>query len=269
MKISVIITTKNEETHIENALKSIKGQTYPAENIEVIVVDNNSTDKTKEIAGRYTDQIYNLGPERSAQRNFGVEKSTGEYFIFIDADMILSENVIDNCVKMVTSDPDIIGIYVSEIIMGTSLFNQIRRFERSFYDQTPIDCVRFIKKESFQQAGGFDEKLFGGEDWDLNKRLKLLGKTGYIKTPVHHNESQLTLMRFLQKKDYYIKSLDDYINKWDRNDPDIKKQFSAYYRFFGVFIENGKWKKAIKYPHFAIGVLLMKFIVGMKFLLRK
>lgn len=74
IKVSVIVTTKNEEGHITNCLKNIKAQTYPQDKIEIIVVDNNSSDKTKEIAKEYTDKVYNCGPERSAQRNFGVRK---------------------------------------------------------------------------------------------------------------------------------------------------------------------------------------------------
>lgn len=65
MKVSVILTTKNEEKHIGNCLKSVKKQAYPRDEIEIIVVDNNSTDKTKEIAKRYTDKVYNFCPERS------------------------------------------------------------------------------------------------------------------------------------------------------------------------------------------------------------
>ena len=62
--VSVIITTKNEEKHIENLLQSIKRQTY--KNIEIILVDNYSTDRTREIARKYTDKIYLKGPERSS-----------------------------------------------------------------------------------------------------------------------------------------------------------------------------------------------------------
>ena len=72
MILSVIITTKNEEKNIANCLKSIKAQNYPHDKIEIIVVDNNSKDRTKEIAARFTDKVYNFGPERSAQRNYGI-----------------------------------------------------------------------------------------------------------------------------------------------------------------------------------------------------
>jgi len=58
--VSVIVTTRNEEHNIANCLESIKAQTYPQDKIEIIVVDNNSLDKTKEIALKYTNKIYNL-----------------------------------------------------------------------------------------------------------------------------------------------------------------------------------------------------------------
>ena len=92
--VSVIITTKNEEKNIENCLKSIRNQTFlnhrnrfsnhrnqstKQSAVEIIVVDNNSTDRTKEIVEefkkRFTPlnvQLFNRGPERSAQRDFGV-----------------------------------------------------------------------------------------------------------------------------------------------------------------------------------------------------
>ncbi len=70
--VSVVVTTKNEKKHIENCLLSIQEQTYP--HIETIVVDNASTDRTKEIARKYTDLVFDKGPERSAQRNCVVNK---------------------------------------------------------------------------------------------------------------------------------------------------------------------------------------------------
>lgn len=83
--VSVIITTKNEEKNIASCLESIKNQTYPQEKIEIIVVDNDSIDKTKEIALKYTDKVYNFGPERSAQRNFGVRQAKGKYILYLDS----------------------------------------------------------------------------------------------------------------------------------------------------------------------------------------
>ena len=85
--VSVIITTKNSSRTLETCLKSIKDQTY--KNIELIVIDNNSIDNTKEIAKKYTNKVFNYGPERSAQRNFGAKQAKGEYLLTTIAMFIL------------------------------------------------------------------------------------------------------------------------------------------------------------------------------------
>jgi glycosyltransferase involved in cell wall biosynthesis len=266
--ISVIITTKNEGKNIASCLESVKRQNYPQDKIEIIVVDNNSTDKTKEIARKYTDKVFNYGPERSAQRNFGVKIASGEYFLYLDADMILDEDVIKDCAYRITNETDCIALYISEIIMGKKFFSKVRRFERGFYDGTVIDGARFIKKDKFLEVGGFDEKLTGPEDWDLDKKLKKIGKVGLVKTPLYHNEAEFELEKYLSKKGYYVQKFDEYISKWGKDDPDLQKQFGIYYRFFGVFVECGKWKNLLRHPMLTLGMYFLRFLVGVKFLLR-
>ena len=100
-RVSVIITTRNEERNIEKVLVSVKNQTY--KDIEIIVVDNDSMDKTVEIAKRFTKRVYNKGPERSAQRNLGVEKARGRYVLIVDADMELTSGVVESCVEISVS----------------------------------------------------------------------------------------------------------------------------------------------------------------------
>jgi glycosyltransferase involved in cell wall biosynthesis len=327
MLISIIITTKNEEANIKNCLDSILNQNYPKNNIEIIVVDNNSTDKTKNIVEEFkrgftqlNTKLFNYGPERSAQRNFGVEKSSGDYFLYLDADMTLSENVIRDCVdkacpfasgqcnttaitdkssnnkledgkiiksagvknsKLEIGNSDVVGLYISEIVTGKKFWSKVRRFERSFYDGTVIDCVRFVKKDAFQKVGGFDENLTGPEDWDFDKKIRNLGRAcpddcsnnlfgvALIKTPIYHNEAEFNLKKYINKKGYYAQKFDQYIAKWGKNDPDIKKQLGIYYRFFGVFLENRKWKNMIVHPILTAGMLALRFFVGLKYLARK
>src|SRR5579864_2007469 len=96
--VTAIITTKNEESRIENCLKSISNQTYKP--VEIIVVDNNSTDRTKEIAKKHTGKIYDKGPERSAQRNYGSKMAKGKFLLFLDADMQLQPGIIKECVNI-------------------------------------------------------------------------------------------------------------------------------------------------------------------------
>jgi len=264
--ISVVITTKNEEKHIVSCLKSIKNQDYPREKIEIIVVDNNSTDDTVKLAKQYTKNIFTKGPERSAQRNYGmITKSHGQYVMYIDADMELSKKVVSSCVSRATKNPDIIGLYIREIVTGDNYWSKVRRFERSFYEGTVIDCVRFIEKSAFVKVKGFDERLTGPEDWDLDKKIRNLGKVDLIKQPIYHNEAEFNLKKYLAKKSYYSKGLDIYIKKWGKDDPDVKKQFSPLYRLVVVFLEREKWQKLPQQPRLVLGMALLRIGVGFSY----
>lgn len=282
-QVSVIITTKNEELSIKNCLESIKNQNFPEEKVEIIVVDNNSSDKTKEISAKYTEKIYNFGPERSAQRNFGILRSNGKYFLYLDADMALSKNVLSECFRKCESE-GYIALYIPEMIMGNGFWIKVRNFERSFYNATCIDAVRFVRRDIFQEApcpkgwasvplsagvSGFDENLTGPEDWDLDRRINRLGKAGIIKSPIYHNEAGFNFKKYINKKTYYAKWFEAYIRKWGRNDPQIKKQFGFWYRYFGVFFEHGKWLRFVRHPFLAIGMYWLRAAVGWGYVLKK
>jgi len=298
--VSVIITTKNEEKNIADCLRSIKFQSYSADRTEIIVVDNNSEDGTKQIAKKYGARVFNKGPERSAQRNLGINKSKGKYIMYLDADMILSSSVIERSVERLEKG-DAVALYIPEVVLGNSYWNKARRFERSFYDGTAIDCVRFITKDVFEQVGGFDLSLTGPEDWDFDKKIRGKGKVEVLdaydfkeindklaefagggtsnlvktlaglspKAVVYHNEAKFNVKKYFEKKQYYSKSFSSYINKWGKNEPDIKKQFGFWYRYFGVFIEDGKWKKLLEFPHLVLGMFSLRFLVGISYMNRR
>ncbi|MCX6812239.1 MAG: glycosyltransferase family 2 protein [Candidatus Berkelbacteria bacterium] len=290
--VSLVITTKNEAKNVDNVMKSILAQTY--EPIEIILVDNGSTDRTKEIAMKYTRKVYNKGPERSAQRNYGmIEKSAGKYVMFIDCDMILAPNLIANCVELM-SKKIFVALHIPEIVLGKNFWSRVRRFERTFYNGTVIDGARFFGKEKFVKAGGFDESMSGPEDWDIDKKMKKIGKIGLLYAGdkiskwkmskfislrgvypenfgpvIYHNEAEFNLKKYLAKKSYYAGSFDTYIKKWGKNDPDICRQLGLKYRYFAVFIENGKWKKLLAHPILSAGMFYLRFSVGVKFIMRK
>lgn len=263
--VSVIITTRNEAVNIGNCLEAIKRQDYPADRMELIVVDNNSTDNTRQIAARYGAKILNFGPERSAQRNQGIRNSIGKYVIYLDADMVLSEHVISECVAQ-SDQEGLAAIYIPERIMGQGFWIKVRDFERSFYNGTCIDCVRFVRRDIFDQISGFDETLTGPEDWDFDHRVRAQGKTGIIRSPLYHNEQVIRFGKYIGKKMYYARSFENYINKWGVADPEVRKQLGWYYRYWKVFTEDGKWKRLIIYPHLAMAMYFLKIILGLKYL---
>ncbi|MCF8070508.1 MAG: glycosyltransferase [Desulfobacterales bacterium] len=292
--VSIVVTTKNEENHIGNCLMSIEEQTYP--HIEAIVVDNDSADNTKEIARKYTELVFDKGPERSAQRNYGmIDVAKGKYVMFIDADMMLSPCLVEACVKELEKGNSV-ALFISEIVIGTSYWCKVRRFERSFYDATVIDSARIYRRDIFCQVGGFDEQIDFGEEWDIDKEVKTIGSISLLnsivceETPwdwklepllwklgiakpakqnvIYHNEEEFNVKKYIKKKGNYAKKFDRYIDKWGKDDPDLKKQFGLWYRYFGVFLAKDQWRKVISHPLLTVGMYLLRFCVGLEFLKR-
>lgn len=262
--VSIIVTTKNSHFFIKKCLESIKKQSY--KNIEIIVVDNNSTDNTKTVAKQYTRYVYNKGFERSAQRNYGIKKAKGIYLLYLDSDMTLSKNVIKQAVIILNESSKIVALYIPEIIKGDSCWTKLRNFERGFYNETAIDAVRIARKKDILAIKGFDESMYTGEDWDLNKRIKKRGELSSTKAPLYHDEHDFKISNFISKKAYYAKGIDPYIKKWGMKDPDLKKQFGLYYRFIEVFIENNKWKKILRHPILTIKMLVLRTILTIVYL---
>lgn len=275
MKVSVVVCTKNEEQNIGRCLESLLGQDYPKGDLEVIVVDNGSTDKTKSIARQYTEKVYCLADEvdlssvknfRGAQLNFGVSKASGDAIFYPDADMTFDEGLIEGAVDLLREHE---ALYVPEVVCGRGLFGKIRSFERGFYNATCIDAVRFVKKSVFEAIGGFDEKniVFGFDDWDFTKTLKKKGcRLGTTVKKLYHHEEELTLRLYIAKKRDYAKTFESYIKKWGKDDPDVSLQFSPWYRVVGIFVREGGWRKLLSKPHLALGMFCLRVLVGISFL---
>ena len=263
-RVSVIITTKNEEKNIERCLKAVQEQTF--KDLEILVVDNSSTDRTKELSLQYTDRVFDKGPERSAQRNFGVEESRGEFVLYLDADMALDPRCIADCVAMMDGRQSLVGLYIPERIVGEGFWIKVRDFERSFYHGTVIDAVRFIRRAEFLQIKGFDLSLCGPEDWDFDKRLKEIGETAVGQYPLFHDEGAFDLDFYLGKKSYYAATFDMYVKKWGAQDRDVRRQLGVVYRFVGVFIEKGKFLRLLIHPLLTAGMYYLRFRVGLQYL---
>lgn len=266
--ISVIIPTKNSEKTIELCLGSIKKQTY--ENIEIIVVDNNSTDKTFELSKKYTKYVFNKGPERSAQRNFGALKSKGKFLLFIDSDMELDKKVIGECFDLASEYEKkkgnvLGGIIIPEESIGSNFWAKCKALERSFYlGISWIEAPRFFLKEIFNKFDGYDEKQTGTEDFDLPQRIKdELGEDSIIriKSFIYHDEGNLKLMYTLKKKFYYLRTARVYTSS-NTNKKYFTKQSSIVERY-KLFFSNPK--KLFKNPILGVGMIYMKtmeFVAG-------
>ncbi len=242
-KISVIITTKNEEKNIGNLLESLQKQTF--KNFEIIVVDNNSSDKTKEIAKEFGAEVYNKGPERSAQRNFGVEKSKGNYVLILDADMILEPEVLEELNEEISKDDEIKTLSIKEEPIGDSFWAKCKKLEIEFYSSNPdsrIHAARCFDKKVFEEFGGYDLNLTGPEDWDLPERInKKYPKKYFTNSKIFHNEGDYGLLRILKKKFYYAQKASTYISKHNMKLTDSKFVYflrPEFYKYSHLWIKN-------------------------------
>lgn len=287
--LSVVIPTRNEEQNIRTCILGCLNQSLLPK--EIIVVDNTSTDKTAHIAQDLGARVLNFGPERSAQRNFGLlQCATGDAAIFLDADMTPTETLFESCLRHLVSP--VVALYIDEFILGGSAFSRIRRFERSFYSGTVIDGVRCFRRDDFVRIGGFDESLPPGpEDWDLDIRFEKIGKLALLpnsggtlgdvathlasqtnsKVPtdfvgVLHNEAYFQFQTYLRKKAYYVPGLSVYKEKWGDCHPRVSKQLSGLYRVVTVFLELGRYKQLIKHPFLTIGMLFLRVSVAITYL---
>lgn len=266
MKLSVVITTRNEESNIANCIHSFDGRRA---DVEVIVVDNSSTDRTKEIAASLGAKVLDKGPERSAQRNLGWQTASAEWVVILDADMILPGETLDEILSIACSrDASAPTAYwIPEVRTGSGIRTKARNFERSFYDGTAIDALRLFRRSVLEETGGYDEKLIAGpEDWELDIRVLAAGaRCEVLKHHLIHNERELSFGRLMSKKAYYSKSMSAYQAKWAGH-PALKKQFGLFYRYFGVFVENGKWKRLLRHPILAAVMYFERIVVGAVYL---
>lgn len=246
--VSVVIPTFNSERFLERCLRSVESQSYS--NIEIIVVDSYSTDRTREISENFGARIVLCRAGRSRARNVGAGLSKGEFVLSIDSDMELTRNVVNECaVKMIQGFDAVI---IPEISVGEGFWAECRALEKLCYvGDDLIEAGRFFRKDVFETVCGYDDGLVFGEDWDLNQRIKQAGfRVGRVSSFIKHNEGQLSLRQTMLKKSYYGKSLEAYSVKHPK---EAKRQLML---IRPAFVRN--WRRLAKDPSHSFGMVLLK-----------
>ena len=209
--VSIIIPCKNTADYFRRCLESIESQTYP--NIEVIVVDNSSIDGTPEIASEFTDKVYEYGPERCSQFNYGFKQSSGEYIYRVDPDFVLEPDVVEKCVEKIEDGYDALALHNRSV--GDSIWAEVRYYEReSYVDDETIVAVRFMKREAFESVGMFDESLVVAEDYDLHNRIVEAGfKWTHVDAMEYHIGEPKSIIEVWKKFYYYGRTVEKYRRK--------------------------------------------------------
>lgn len=207
--VSVIVPTKDSAATLERCLRSIRQQDHPR--IELIVVDNDSSDDTPRTAAVFADVVRTAGPERSAQRNIALGLCTGEWVLWIDSDMVLDRDVVSRAVGAAERD-GADAVFVRETSFGDGYWTACRSLERLCYIGEPlIEAPRLVRRSVFEEHGGFDVRVAGQEDADLRMRLLASGaRTTRSDGEIRHDEGRLTLRGIVRKRVYYGRSIPAY-----------------------------------------------------------
>ncbi|MEK7154662.1 MAG: glycosyltransferase [Patescibacteria group bacterium] len=252
--ISIIIPTKNAADHLANLLASLVEQTYS--DFEVIVNDDKSTtDNTVKLLGKFDKKLkikyFRENVSMAQGRKSGAGHAEGKYQLHLDADMSLSPQVLEFCIKEINKGND--ALIIPEISYGKGFWAKVKSFERSMYvgDET-IESVRFVKASVYNRIGGHNEKMVLSEDKDLDLRIRKAGfKVGRINEFLYHNEGTLSLKKDLQKKFFYGKTAHIYIAE---NPKQALNQANLIFR--AAYFRH--WKKILANPTLSLGMFLMK-----------
>lgn len=195
-KVSVIVPTYNSGATLEQCLGSIRHQNYSQ--VEVILVDNLSTDATTTIAAQYEARIIPRKSTPASARNLGITNSTGKYVFLVDSDQVLSPSVIEECVEA-CEDKGAGMIRVPEVFVGKGFWGSCSAEWKNLYGRVEqkygatrnilAGDPRFFTKEAIVRAGMFNDGLVWGEDYDLYKRARRMNvRETWVKSELCHYE---------------------------------------------------------------------------------
>lgn len=222
--ISVIIPTHNEEKVILSSLQSLNKQTYRP--LELIIVDDGSTDKTRKIVSSFESPASSLkllsqnhkGP--GPARNLGVSKAKGEILVFVDADMTFDRNFISDLVRPILDNRTIGTFSKNEMVANTNNIWSIcwninrnvpkdRMLPEDYPNEAPV--FRAILKKEFDKVGGFEATGEYTDDWSLSRKLGIKSTLAPGAFYYHANPSSINEVwrqsRWIGKNEFLAGSL--------------------------------------------------------------
>lgn len=205
--VSVIVPVFNGKTFLAESIKSIQNQTYP--HIEIIVVDDGSTDGTEEVIRSFPSviSIYQAHSGLSAALNNGIKNAKGDFIAFLDADDLWVKDKLWNQMRILIHNPEIEAVFGHIVQFSRTKENCHNKDEDTAHKISGY-CKgsMLIKKQSFLRIGFFDTQWKVGDFIDWYKRAKekdlntLLMPEIVMKRRIHNHNMGLNKKE--HKKDY-------------------------------------------------------------------
>jgi len=195
-KVSVVIPAYNKADLTVKVVESVLNQTY--KDIEIIVVDDGSSDNTAKLLEAYAGRIKYLYKENGgacSARNIGIKLATGEYIGLLDCDDLYLPQKIELSVEFLEKHPDFGFVHSAayfiddqDNVLRTFSHRKSRRMGPRVKDLLLRDFICnstvVVRKLCFEKVGFFDEEIFTPGDWDMWLRLAGNYKAGYINKPL-------------------------------------------------------------------------------------
>ena len=204
--VSVIIPNYNSEKFLKECLESVLAQSY--KNIEIIVIDDGSTDRSAEILEEYQSQIRfirSLHNGAAVTRNIGIELSNGKYLAFMDSDDIwMLEKIEKQMTIALNNDVDLVYCGYQEFGLSTKIILPNPKFNGdcyNFFKEFPgvslLGCSGIlIRSSALMKSGTFDKRFAGAaEDWDFLRRICMNGRVAFSAEVLYYyrrHENSLT-----------------------------------------------------------------------------
>ena len=220
MYTSVIIPVYNDPVGIRNTLQSLTNQTYSTSAYEIIVIDNGSTDGTRTVIQEFSNEFCYISLVIEAElqgsyaaRNTGIQASSGEILVFIDADMTVDDNWLSKLnSKMEQNDIYYLACNVEQYIPDgketrIALYDRVTGFpvERYVKDQqySPTCCL-CVRHSIFDKIGFFDPRLRSGGDLEFGNRAAAVGINLHFAPEITVYHPTRTTLRSLLSKELRV-----------------------------------------------------------------
>ena len=200
MKLSVVIPAYNEEKYLPATLEALK-RALPGD-AELIVVDNESTDTTRDIAANYGAKIVDESEHNIGKvRNTGAAVASGDVIAFLDADTTVKPGLFENILEAM-ADPRCFGGSVEVEYYPPSNRAWVRFFMKLWpllgrFTKMRGGALQFCRPETFRQLNGYDATIYVGEDIEFHWRLdKLANDSGGFTTLIEDPKVQTSSRRW-------------------------------------------------------------------------